>query len=159
VTRRRPGRWLAAWCATAGIAASIAASAVAADLHVISAHAPATAAGATSAAVYLSVHNVGAAGDRLLRVSTPVATQAEFHRSQLDGAVMRMRPVPALEVPVGGSIEMSSGGLHIMLLGLRHPLQAGAQFPMRLDFARAGALDIQVTVTPLGVMRGTGGQR
>lgn len=135
------------------------ASAGEADLHVISAHAPATAAGATTAAVYLSVHNVGAASDRLLRVSTPLAAQAEFHGSAPDGAVMRMRPLPALEIPVGGSIEMSSGGLHIMLLGLTRPLKAGAQLPMRLEFARAGVLEIQVTVTPVGGGRGAGGQR
>ena len=144
-----------AFCVMAGVAGC----AMAADLHVISAHAPATVAGATTAVVYVSVHNVGAVSDRLLRTSTPVAARSEFQGAQPEGAVMRMRPVPALELPVGGSIEMSSAGLHIMLLDLQQPLRAGAQFPLRLEFARAGALDIQVTVTPIGVAHGASAPR
>ena len=129
-------------CAAAGTSA--------ADLRVISAHAPATPMGATTGAAYLSVHNIGAASDNLLRASTPLAAQVQMHRSQLDGTVMRMRPLPVLEVPVGGSIEMSAGGIHLMLIGLKRPLKAGEQFPLRLEFARAGAVDAMVKVLPAG---------
>ena len=128
----------------------VAAGANAGDLHVLSAHAPATAAGAGTAAAYLTVHNVGASADRLLRATTPVAASVEIHQSQLDGMVMRMRALPFIDVPVGGSVEMRTGGIHLMLLGLKHPLRAGEQFTLRLDFARAGPVDASVKVLPIG---------
>jgi periplasmic copper chaperone A len=136
--------------AVALVATMAVATAATADLRVLAAHAPATPAAATSAAAYLTVHNVGATGDQLLRVSTPLAAQVQMHRSQLEGGVMRMRPVASLEVPIGGSIEMSTGATHLMLIGLKRPLQAGEQFPLRLEFARAGVLEAIVKVLPAG---------
>lgn len=147
MSARRAARWVAIPMLLAALSAAVAAGA---DLRVIAAHAPATPPAATTAAAYLTVHNVGAASDQLLRVSTPVAAEVQMHRTQLDGGVMRMRPVTALEVPVGGSIEMSTGGTHLMLVGLKRPLQAGEQFPMRLEFARAGAIEATVKVLPAG---------
>ena len=132
------------------IAALTAATAATADLRVLAAHAVATPAAATSTAAYVTVHNVGATSDQLLRVSTPLAAQVQLHRSQLDGGVMRMRPVASLEVPIGGSVEMSTGGTHLMLIGLKRPLKAGEQFPLRLEFARAGVLEAMVKVLPAG---------
>ncbi len=120
------------------------------NLRISPAHAPATPTGAPTAVVYLSVHNIGAVSDRLVRASTPIAAQAELHRSQLDGGIMRMRPLAGVDLPVGGSIEMSSGGLHLMLIGLRHPLKPGEHFALRLEFARAGVLDTEVSVLPGG---------
>jgi periplasmic copper chaperone A len=125
-------------------------AAVAGDLRVLSAHAAATAAGAGNAAAYLTVHNVGAAGDRLLRASTPVAASVEFHHSQLDGTIVRMRALPYIDVPVGGSVEMRTGGTHLMLLGLKRPLRAGEQFALHLEFAQAGPVDATVRVLPIG---------
>ena len=143
-------RLLEAIATIAAMTAVTAASAATADLRVLAAHAPATPAAATSAAAYVTVHNVGATSDQLLRVSTPLAAQVQMHRSQLDGGVMRMRPVASLEVPIGGSIEMSTGGTHLMLIGLKRPLKAGEQFPLRLEFARAGVLEAMVKVLPAG---------
>ena len=150
VVRARLQEAIATIATIAVITALTAASAATADLRVLAAHAPATPAAATSAAAYVTVHNVGATSDQLLRVSTPMAAQVQMHRSQLDSGVMRMRPVASLEVPVGGSIEMSTGGTHLMLIGLKRPLKAGEQFPLRLEFARAGVLEAMVKVLPAG---------
>ncbi len=141
---------LAMIAALTTLAALPAAAGATADLRVLAAHAPATPAAATTAAAYITVHNVGATSDQLLRVTTPVAAEVQLHRSQLDGAVVRMRPVASLEVPIGGSIEMSAGGTHLMLIGLKRPLKAGEQFPLRLEFARAGVLEAAVKVLPAG---------
>jgi hypothetical protein len=145
--------------ALAALGLAVDGNAAAADVRVMSAHAPATGAGATTGATYLGVHNVGATADRLLRASTPLAARVEFHRSQLDGAVMRMRQVEALELPVGGSIEMSTGGTHLMLIGLKRALKAGEQFPLRLEFARAGVVDTTVTVLRSGGTAPAGASR
>src|ERR1700736_5849218 len=60
--------------------------------------------GARAGGVFLTVENTGGAPDRLLRLSSPVAGAAELHEMTLDGGVMRMRAVPAMEVKPGDKL-------------------------------------------------------
>ena len=46
----------------------------------------------------------------------------------MDGGVMKMRAVPALDVPSGGKVELKPGGYHVMLLDLKQPLRSATRF-------------------------------
>ena len=48
------------------------------------------------------------------------------------GGAMMMQEVEAIEVPAGGSVSLEPGGLHIMLLELAEPLEAGTSFDLTL---------------------------
>ena len=61
----------------------------------------ATPPGAKAGGVFVTVQNNGSRSDRLLRVSTPMAGVAELHGMSVDGGVMRMRGVTALDVAPG----------------------------------------------------------
>ena len=65
----------------------------------------ATPPGARSGGVFFTVENTGAAADRLLSVSSPAAGIAELHEMRLDGGVMRMRAISAMEVKPGDKLE------------------------------------------------------
>ena len=69
---------------------------------------------------------------RLVRVSSPVAGVAEVHEMKMDGQVMTMRPIKALELPAGKTVELKPGGLHLMLMDLKRPLLAGSSVPLTL---------------------------
>lgn len=100
-----------------------------------------------SAGAYLILENRGKEADRLVAVSTPVARSVELHTMALDGNVMRMREVGAIDLGAGARIEMKPGeGFHVMLMGLQKPLTAGDSFPMTLQFEKAGKIEINVTV-------------
>ena len=99
---------------------------------------------------YLSVTNTGAEVDRLIGASSPAADKAELHTHQMDGDVMRMRPVQAIEVPPGESAVLKPGGLHIMLLGLKEPIREGKRVPLSLRFEKAGTVDVELAVEPVG---------
>ena len=43
----------------------------------------------------------------------------------MDGSTMKMRAVPALDLPAGKAIELKPGGYHVMLMDLKAPLAAG----------------------------------
>jgi len=101
-------------------------------------------------AAYLSVTNTGGEMDRLLAASSPVAEKAELHTHQLEGDVMRMRPVQAIEVPPGESAVLKPGGLHIMLLGLREPIREGSRIPLILSFEKAGSIEVELAVEAVG---------
>jgi copper(I)-binding protein len=104
--------------------------------------------GQSSAAAYLTIRNSGGP-DRLKGVSSPVGRVA-VHETSTSGGVMRMRPVAAVELPAGSTVNLRPGGTHIMLTGLNAPLAAGSRFPLRLDFQRSGTKDVQVEVRAPG---------
>lgn len=107
--------------------------------------------GATrTGSAYLTVINRGQAADRLIGASTPIAERAELHTHQMDGAVMRMRPVDAIELRAGETAELKPGGLHVMLIGLKEPIRAGKPVPLTLRFEKAGAVDVELRVEAAG---------
>jgi hypothetical protein len=59
---------------------------------------------------------------------------------------MRMRPVDAVEVPAGGEAVLEPGGLHVMLIGLKAPLEEGDSFALRLVFEDAGEVEVVTTI-------------
>ncbi|MGE0725355.1 MAG: copper chaperone PCu(A)C [Alphaproteobacteria bacterium] len=107
----------------------------------------ATVGSARASAAYMTLRNDGAA-DRLLSASSPLAETVEIHTVIKEGTVMRMRPVPAIDLPAGGTARLAPGGFHIMLLGLRRPLKDGDRVPLTLTFEKAGAIAVEASVRP-----------
>ena len=73
-----------------------------------------------------------AQGGRLVSVTSPLAGVVEIHEMKMEGDVMRMRAVPALELPAGKSVALKPGGYHVMLMDLKQPLKAGDSVPVTL---------------------------
>jgi VCBS repeat-containing protein len=65
------------------------------------------------------------AGGKLVSASSPVAGVVEIHEMSMDNNVMKMRAVPALDLPAGKAVELKPGGYHVMLLDLKQQLKAG----------------------------------
>jgi copper(I)-binding protein len=99
--------------------------------------------------VYLTITDTGPP-DRLTGVASPVATTTTLHESFDDHGVMKMRPVAGLPVTPGTPVILKPGGYHIMLEGLKQPLQAGQTFSLTLTFANAGAVAATATVRGAG---------
>ncbi len=104
-----------------------------------------TTAGQQVGASYLKLANQGAA-DRLLSASTPAAASVEMHSMSMEGDVMKMRQVNAIDLPTGATVALQPGGFHLMLMGLRGPLKAGDKLPMTLKFEKAGEVFVTVNV-------------
>lgn len=118
----------------------------AADLQITEVWARPTPPSAQVGAVYFSITNRGAKDDQLLAVDTAVAGSVEIHESLSVNGVMQMRPVTSVSCPVGATVKVSPGGLHVMLLALKQPLVAGSRFDLTLRFRDAGSLKVQVPV-------------
>jgi copper(I)-binding protein len=115
--------------------------------------------GQASGGGYLRIDNKGGAADRLLGARADVSAGVELHRMTMEGDVMRMRKVEAIDVPAGGSVELKPGGLHLMFIGLKAPLTAGSSFPLVLHFERAGEVKVQATVATRTHDHGPGGHK
>ncbi len=105
----------------------------------------ATAPGQGAGGGFLKLQN-GGAGDRLLGASAAVAERVEMHSMTMEGDVMRMRQLDAIDLPAGQTVALQPGGLHLMFMGLKQPLAAGSRFPMKLRFEKAGEVTVDVKV-------------
>jgi len=110
----------------------------------------ATPPGAKAGGAYLSIENSGSTVATLVGAASPVAGAVELHQMAVDGGVMTMRAVRALDVPPGGKLELKPGGYHIMLLDLKQPLQAGDKIPLKLTFRDVGTIEVSVDVEAMG---------
>jgi copper(I)-binding protein len=103
---------------------------------------------APTAAAYFTVRNTGMADDRLVRVSSPVAAEAQLHEHLGADGMMKMQQVEGVIIPAAGQVRFAPFGSHVMLLGLgdRSQLVEGAHFPLTLHFQSAGDVEVQVQV-------------
>jgi len=115
-------------------------------------------AGGTGAG-FMTIRNTGTTPDRLVAARSPVARVMELHTHIREGDVMRMRPVPAIELPAGQAVTLAPGGLHLMLIGLTQALDQGGRVPVTLVFERAGEVEVQLAVESAGARGATQGHR
>ncbi len=111
----------------------------------------ATAADATTGAVFLTLHNSGASDDRLIAASTAKAGVVEIHEGFVDeNGVMQMRKVDGISVPAGQMVQLKPGGYHIMLMQLNGPLSLGETFDVTLDFENGPDVTVPVSIVAPG---------
>ena len=103
--------------------------------------------GDAPAAVYVAINNKGSADDRLIGAFADRAAMAMVHQSELVDGVATMRMAGEINIPAQSRIEMVPGGTHVMLEGLRAPLQTGDQFDLVLKFRKSGDRTVKVDVT------------
>lgn len=140
--------------AAVAVALSVSAPAWAADIAVTDAWSRASAGMARAGAGFMQITNSGAADDRLIAASAPVSEKTELHTHIHEGTVMRMRQVEAIDVPAGQTVTLKPGGLHVMFITLKAPLQEGQTFDVALEFEKAGILTVPIHVQGPGAMGG-----
>lgn len=105
---------------------------------------------AKTGGAFMTIENEGQP-DKLLKAASPVADLVQIHEHVMEGNVMKMREVPAINLPAGRT-EMKPGGYHVMLIGLKQPLKEGTRFPLTLTFEKAGTIQVDVVVDKPGAM-------
>jgi hypothetical protein len=121
------------------------------SMHISQPWARATPKGASSAAGYMTITNKGTAPDRVSCVSSDAAAQCQIHSMTMDGGVMKMRPVEGgLEIKPGETVTLQPGGYHMMLVDLKHPLEAGQDVKATLKFDKAGTVDVDYPIAAIG---------
>ena len=98
-------------------------------------------------ALYLEVANDAEHDDALTGVVTSVSETAELHTTGTDeSGVSRMEEVEEVPVPAGETVELTSGGYHVMVLDIPEPLTEGDEFTTVLTFDGGTELDLTVPV-------------
>ncbi|MDQ7260362.1 copper chaperone PCu(A)C [Paracoccus sp. PS-1] len=106
----------------------------------------ARAANPRSAAAFMVIQNRGAAPCTLSAVASDAAERVALHTHREESGVMRMAEAGPIEIPAGGSHPLARGGDHVMLMGLKRPLQDGDTLVLMLDFGGCGTIDARLPV-------------
>lgn len=151
MARRLLGTALGALLVAAAGAGALAHVYNAGSIDVLEPWARATLPGMTIGAGYVTIRSQGRNDDRLVRVEVEVADRVELHETTIEGGIARMRfMADGVVIPGGGTVELKPDGLHMMLIGLKKPLKAPGQFFGSLHFEKAGKVDLEFEVVPLG---------
>jgi copper(I)-binding protein len=102
------------------------------------AYARATPPKAPNSAVFAEIHNQDDKERIIVSASTEAANRVELHNVIIDGDIMKMRQIEQMVIPAKGVLILKPGSLHIMLLGLKKPLNEGDIINVTLHFADGG---------------------
>ncbi len=125
-------------------------------IKITDAYARVSGASAQSGAAFMVIENTGDTADRLADAKSDVSAKVELHTHKADAnGVMQMLHVPeGFVIPAKGTHALARGGDHIMLMGLKAPLNQGDIVKITLVFEKAGEMvvDVPVDLNPRGDM-------
>lgn len=101
--------------------------------------------GTDTAVAYLQLHNQSNEAVALSGADTELALAAQLHEMIEDGGMMRMRRRDRVAIEPGETLELGPGGVHLMLIDLQRPLQAGETVLLTLRF-ESGSLEVELPV-------------
>lgn len=128
------------------LSALLAAAAAHAEIRVQEPWARFTVGGQQAGGVFMTLNNSGRA-DVLVGGSSPVAEKVEIHTHSMRGGRMQMHEIEGgLPLAAEGSVVLKPGSYHVMLIGLKQPLEGGSTFPLTLKFRHAPEQTVTVTV-------------
>ena len=97
---------------------------------------------------------------KLVGVASPIAKTVQVHEMTMNGDVMGMKEVKAVELPAGKPVSLDPNGYHVMLMGLTQQVKEGEKVPLTLTVEDAqGAketLNVQAEVRALNAEMGGG---
>jgi len=97
-------------------------------------------------AVYFVIHNHSSEADELTGASSDSAAAVEMHESKRNVDVMEMQPLESVPLEVYGEVKFEPGGLHLMLVDLKHDLNVGDEIGLTLHFKNSEDVNVRVPV-------------
>jgi copper(I)-binding protein len=108
-----------------------------------------------NSAAFVIIENHSPNDLKIIEASSPVAETVELHRSFAENGVNKMRPVEHILIQAGKQVVLESGGLHIMLLGLKSDIvddPANPQeIPITLTFDSGESITRHFSVEKCGI--------
>lgn len=105
-------------------------------------------------AIFVVLENTGAEARSVVSASTSIAEKTELHNMTMDGGMMKMTPVKAIELKPKAKTELKPGSYHVMVFGLKEKPAAGATVPLTLTLDNGQTLSVNATVRKMeGMMR------
>ena len=101
---------------------------------------------AKTLAGYALIKNTGKSSHELISVSSPVFERVEFHVTEFEGGMMRMKHLETLVLAPGDIVEFEPGGRHLMLINPKKRLKDGDKVPMTIVLKNGDKLSFDMLV-------------
>lgn len=95
---------------------------------------------------FMQLTNQGSEAIVVTEASSEQFDRVEIHQMSMDDGVMRMRQLEELRIEPDQTVELRSGGYHLMLFGPRQQYRAGDEFSIELVGRNGQSWTIKVNV-------------
>lgn len=89
---------------------------------------------APATGAFMVIKNNGDKDVKVVKADNPASKVTELHTHINDGGVMKMRPVPSIDIKAKGEAVLKPGSLHVMMIDLKAPMKEGDVVPITLSF-------------------------
>ncbi|MDY3663377.1 MAG: copper chaperone PCu(A)C [Campylobacter sp.] len=120
-----------------------------ADIEIEGAYARASIPNVSNSAAFFVIKNNSDKDIAITSVNSDIAEKNELHTHIKENEMMKMIKIEKLVVPAKSSLELKSGGDHVMLMGLKKELKAGDEISLELSFSDGDKKKIKVPVKDL----------
>ena len=120
-----------------------------ADIEIERAYARASIPNMPNSAAFFVIKNNSDKDIAITSANSDVAEKNELHTHIKENKMMKMMKIEKLVVPAKSSLELKSGGDHVMLMGLKKELKAGDEINLELSFSDGDKKNIKVPVKDL----------
>ena len=101
---------------------------------------------APATGAFMVIKNNGDKAIKILKADNPVSRVTELHTHLNDGGVMKMRPVPGIDIKAKGQAILQPVGLHVMMIDLKAPMKEGDVVPITLSFDDGSSKQVDAKV-------------
>ena len=120
-----------------------------ADIEIEGAYARASIPNAPNSAAFFVIKNNSDKDIAITSANSNIAEKNELHTHIKENQMLKMMKIEKLVVPAKSSLELKSGGDHVMLMGLKKELKAGDEISLELSFSDGDKKSIKVPVKDL----------
>ena len=120
-----------------------------ADVEIDGAYARASIPNVPNSAAFFVIKNNSDKDIAITSANSDIAEKNELHTHIKENQMMKMIKIEKLVVPAKSSLELKSGGDHVMLMGLKKELKAGDEISLELSFSDGDKKSIKVPVKDL----------
>lgn len=135
----------------AALLTAVSVTALGADVSISDLYARAVPLGQPNSVVFMSIGNQSDEQQALVGAESTTSQIVELHTHLEEDGMMRMRRIEKLEVPAGEMVTLKPGGLHVMLIGLKRPLEPGDTVDLTLIFEDGSRIPVHAPVRRMEV--------
>ena len=98
-------------------------------------------------AAYFAITNNTASTDSLIGISSTIAEDTQIHESfEMEAGMMGMREIDAISIESNSVVELTPGGLHVMVIRPFENILEGDSVTFSLEFLSTGLVEVTLPV-------------
>lgn len=95
---------------------------------------------------YMTIHNSQTYTLSIISIRSDAFASVQIHRTIEKDGMMRMEPVPSLEIKPDSTVQLVPGGLHLMMMKPTQPTNPGDTLTIVIEFDDGSTQSLNMTV-------------